>query len=796
MKESQQLARLTRIFMLCFLSISIASMGMARTYLWSYFSYAMPEVVGGCCNGFYVFDFDDLDPDNYGYPFGYEIFNYNIHDTSAIDSIWYATPRLGEKTSDAPSQAIDIIPGMYENTFPLYENHIYTQTKTGTKWRYDCPCYCLFAKDCVDFDAYAYFKSFMPYVEKGNSITRANDITIKSLRMGVHGIWYKFSLNQQSHVRITLVNPRCDTCTFCSSMYMGLFYGSDIIANGLNKNLFEVSQEDFSKYSTDNVTRIIANGCILPFYWQYGNYDTPMGPFSGGYGYPFNTAIATAIHYDPSEHSNPSDPNISFTLKNVAIDEVLNAGTYYIYLLNPQFPPSCLYPYPYRADDLSWDPLPVDEDDAKFVLILNVNGQGGDISDVDMNYFHSCFGLQQIHYHSKDPVDVVSGTEEYKPEPDLVVKNPAGGMPVVFQRYYSTKTAKAGYSSPGLPRGWIHGYDYYLWSTPPATGTWGNLQLSLPDASMVIFTPDLAANGNPTGTFNRNNYQPKGTAFLLTGVPDPNKPGSWLSLTLTTGDQKTLSFTKTGASLIPPITYLNLPTPSPDTSNTFYALTEMTDNLNHSLIFSWDSQRRLQTIANNAGTLLTVDYNANQYISRIRDNSREVDYTYDLPYTLGDSVTPGQLIAVSQVVSLNASAPKKWGYSYMLSYPYQFISTISQPNPNGSGSDSTWTMQYDLQGRISSQNDPMGNIYNFNYSNDHTLVTVYDPTGTKLIDSHSYFFDSQSRGTGSCDNEGHRTLIKYEDTANPYKPTTIIKPDGTSTTFQYDLYGNLLSSSR
>ena len=139
---------------------------------------------------------------------------------------------------------------------------------------------------------------------------------------------------------------------------------------------------------------------------------------------------------------------------------------------------------------------------------------------------------------------------------------------------------------------------------------------------------------------------------------------------------------------------------------------------------------------------------------------------------------------------MTSPPPMRWSYSYYdgeLSAP---LYTISEPSPTGSGV-SKLTLGYDTQGRVTSQQSSSGNLTTFKYGSSNTITKVFDKTG-KLVDYRDYFFDAQQRGTGIGDAEGHRSIIQYGDPANPYKPTTVIQPDGKSAQYQYDAFGNVM----
>lgn len=106
---------------------------------------------------------------------------------------------------------------------------------------------------------------------------------------------------------------------------------------------------------------------------------------------------------------------------------------------------------------------------------------------------------------------------------DLEASNPYG-PDVSFGRLYRTAMAAANLSSPGLPRGWTHNWDF--WIVPKTSGTWGDLQFVYPNGASETISPILMQ-GSPTGYFTVPNSAP----YKVTGTPSNTSPGVWTQIT-------------------------------------------------------------------------------------------------------------------------------------------------------------------------------------------------------------------------------------------------------------------------
>ncbi len=370
---------------------------------------------------------------------------------------------------------------------------------------------------------------------------------------------------------------------------------------------------------------------------------------------------------------------------------------------------------------------------------------------------------------ASDPVNLATGRESYEPVADLVSYNP-NGLNAAFQRVFSTEQSQNGYGTPGMARGWVSNFDVYLQSTPTV---WSAFTLRYPNGSYEYLTPQLNSSGQPTGAFTTTG----GAPYLVTGSPSATA-GVWNSLTVKWKQGAQWTFK-----------------PLSGTSGT-YVLDRITNTLGVANLLTWDASRRLQNVKDVASgtTLLTLAYNASQYLSSVTDAyGRKIVYTFATPAS-GYSGT--ELTQVSQIAaSGNAAPPMRTTYGYTTgvinSGSLPLLSSFTVPNPTGSGT-ATATITYDNLTRVSSNIDGNGNITAYTYNAIGTLVQNKDPQGNVLL-SYTQNFDSLGRETGTTDAAAKSTVIAYTDTANPYQATSVSDQMNRTTTMTYDAYGNMLT---
>ncbi len=356
-----------------------------------------------------------------------------------------------------------------------------------------------------------------------------------------------------------------------------------------------------------------------------------------------------------------------------------------------------------------------------------------------------------------DPVDLVTGDENYRPDPDITVYNPSGPA-VVWRRSYHTYLALKGYGAPGLTPGWVHPYDFTLRAAP---GAWGPLELTYPNGARETLTPELDGGGQPTGVLNG----PGGSPFFVRGVPG-GAAGEWQSVTVTWHDRGRWVFVPFSAGV--------------------YALGSMSGGTGQGLSFAWRAGDRALTQISDACTaapLLSLSYASNGMLSSVTDAyNRQVTYSYAAPY----SSAPGLLKSVSQVAPSGGAGPARWSYAYTSGT--ELLSGITVPSPAGGG-DGTSAINYDSRGRVTSLVDANGNRRVYTYGTTSTQVQVKDPAGN-VVQAWTQKYGAAGRSAGVIDTNNKSTSVEYNDPQNPAKPTRAVGKDGKATVYTYDQYGN------
>ncbi len=225
-------------------------------------------------------------------------------------------------------------------------------------------------------------------------------------------------------------------------------------------------------------------------------------------------------------------------------------------------------------------------------------------------------------------------------------------------------------------------------------------------------------------------------------------------------------------------------------SGTTYTLSQITDRLGLGLNLTWNANRALTQVSdvNSSTTLLTLAYDSNGRITTATDGyNRQIAYTFNPE----SSTTLPTLQTVSQLVTAGTSyPPARFSYTYT-SDRGQLLNTVAVPSPIGTG-NSTATINYDSLGKVTSLVDANGNQRVYTYNSGTTQVQVKDSANNVVL-SWTQKFDSNNLNTGKTDAASHSSTIAYTDTANPLKPTRITDPNGHTTSYTYDSFGNILT---
>ena len=366
-----------------------------------------------------------------------------------------------------------------------------------------------------------------------------------------------------------------------------------------------------------------------------------------------------------------------------------------------------------------------------------------------------------------DPVNLADGSDANLAGVDLSSYNPIGPS-ASFERAYYSRQACAGYGSPGLPVGWVHNYDFVIQGT--SAGSWNSLELYYPNGQIDELKPQLD-NGAPTGDFEHRD----GTGYLVTGASS-TPDGRWSSIEITDKQQMKMTFAYLGST----------------SGVDIYKLSSISNSLDQTLTFNWDTSRKLTSITNGTTTLLTFSYDAYGYLATVSDNNdRKVCYTCEPLYW----ITPRCLLTVSQIGATGDTPPTHVTYAYTEYNNMPLLSTVTVPSPTGSGNSTATT--YYTGHWVNATVDANGNRQEYSYTTDSTgyatstLVTTKKPNGT-VVHRYTQKFDNQ-RDAGIIDDNQHSTSITYGDSINYNKPTEVTAKDGKHVDFTYDQYGNLMT---
>ena len=341
-------------------------------------------------------------------------------------------------------------------------------------------------------------------------------------------------------------------------------------------------------------------------------------------------------------------------------------------------------------------------------------------------------------------VDLASGSYMHEPGGDIFGRNTVGPG-AAFVRSYNTDWALNGLSSPGLPVGWKHNYDYQVQPNPQVSGA---LDLVYPNGAHET----IRANG--TAAF----AAPPGAPYLVTNS------GSDIYLTFL--DETKWTFTLNGTN---------------------YPLRKMANRIGQTVRIDYLADGRLDKIwALNSGggtispALLTFTYPASganaAYVSRVTDvYGRYVDYTIT-------SVTTANIPALTGVSPLTPSAGPTagmpqfdWQYGY-LGYVQggatrAFLNQVTVPDPSSTASPPAYTsstVTYDTNfGYVNALVDANSNQNQFTYDGGtQTSVQSYTYNSGSLTLNASYTQKEQDgfKDAGTIDANNNATALTYGST--------------------------------
>jgi RHS repeat-associated protein len=179
-------------------------------------------------------------------------------------------------------------------------------------------------------------------------------------------------------------------------------------------------------------------------------------------------------------------------------------------------------------------------------------------------------------------------------------------------------------------------------------------------------------------------------------------------------------------------------------------------------VYAYNPNGRLATITDPSAQTLNFSYNASNHITLVADSTgREVKFAYS---------AAGDLETVTDALG----GVTKYGYDSQ-----HRLTTITDPRSNV-----ILKNVYNGEGKISEQEDGLGNLWKLEYGPGETTLT--EPEGGEL----TYGFDSQKRVVSEIDQLGHTTATSYDAAGNV---SEVLRPGGAKWSFGHDSSGNLTS---
>ena len=402
-----------------------------------------------------------------------------------------------------------------------------------------------------------------------------------------------------------------------------------------------------------------------------------------------------------------------------------------------------------------------------------------------------------------EPVNLATGEEEYTPPSDLTVYNPHGPS-VAWGRIYNSLKDTAEYSDDGghnnsaldFGYGWSHPYNITVAESSAPKNAGLICGLTMPNGSQIRFTcPSIATASSPvvhctvppgyaltidenyTGPSTGDYYYPYTHFYKITWkdrtswvVGTSGGPGilgqSYLyQIADRNGNAITLHYNNNVPGQTSPIVFTNI------TNQDGTVLLNITRDPNSALI-----------------TSVSDCYGRSVYYA-----SQTFSYRYSLT-------------GVSQIVPTGTpnavTACNRYTYGYQMfvnpegNQTTPSLHTISVPNPSGSSTPSTATIDYDPATLyVSKVTDADGNTRSYSTVSgaNTTTVTVRNPQGN-IVYTYTAGYTNAMSETSRTDGNGHATYtVNSFDANDPLRPASVIDGNGKTTSYTWDSVGNLLS---
>ncbi len=365
-------------------------------------------------------------------------------------------------------------------------------------------------------------------------------------------------------------------------------------------------------------------------------------------------------------------------------------------------------------------------------------------------------GKNQTTVLAGDPVNMLTGNM-YHNERDISIKG-RGGLPIVFERAYNSRSPKDG----PLGFGWTHSFNHFI-RFYGVEG--GSAKLSWTD-------------GTGGEKFFATTNHASGNLPCNDSVQIPNTAGTYVKF-------RRLSNCNYEVREKNGLTYTFEPIIAGTTDTGLKArLTQIRDRNGNVLSLSYNAScgNNLCAVTDGISRSLTFSYTGS-HINTIQDwTSRKWQYGYDGSWNLTSFKNP---LAVQ-----NIQPPVSYAYYDALASVNLNHAMKSYTLPKGNG----MSFEYYLNGKVfrhttfvTGKANFVGETNSFTY-NDFRREAVQ--TNERGYQRH-FFFDPNGNPIKIVEENGAVHQYAYADTANPYSRTSETSPLGLVTLYGYDSNGNL-----
>jgi RHS repeat-associated protein len=407
-----------------------------------------------------------------------------------------------------------------------------------------------------------------------------------------------------------------------------------------------------------------------------------------------------------------------------------------------------------------------------------------------------------------DPVNLATGEEQYEPSADLTVYNPNGPSVTWSRVFNSLRSPNLAYEYADFGPGWSQPYNVGVY-----------------DAS-----GGAAGSNNPKYV-----YFPNGAQWNFTASSVPSSTKQSVACTTQPGADVVVTWRYAAASSTGYYTVefadRTVWTTTPMQSGTrSYVLSSITDRNGHSIAFTYGSPEPDGTVwgapipllasivdATSKQTLLAIHraHDGTGNITFVTDNQGRNVLYHSGYYPIANTpaiygVAYQQLDHASMMQSSLSTPPTdlyQYGYSLVSdlegSEEVPFLTSMTVPSATGVGTAST-SIQYSSEDdAVASITDANGNTHtytstdqfgNLAYPSSFTRVVDTDPEN-RVVGGELVGYDTNEDMTYQADVNGHmQEALSYTDPNDPFDPSSDQDAAGLTTTFTYDSFGNVTSS--